>query len=117
MQQMPQIWMTYKELGGLLGCGSDEARRRVQDEGLDRKMSRDGQTRIKLSRPWVGLFIKRLKNDDPIDWTILDLPVHEAMVEDSPKSGTAQIAEFLPRQQLHEHDDHRVPRRCFNGRC
>ena len=98
---MPQIWMTYNELAQLLRCGLDEARRRVQHERLDCKKSRDGQTRVKLGLPWVGLFIERLKNSDPIDRAIHDLrAVHDVMLEQSPASGGVQIPATLSLQTV-----------------
>jgi hypothetical protein len=58
---MPQIWMTYEELAGMLDCTVMEARERVQLERLDRKISRDGKKRAKLSVAMTGIFIKRIK--------------------------------------------------------
>lgn len=46
---MPQIWLTYDEAGDLFGCDAATARERAIASGYDRKKSRDGQTRIKLS--------------------------------------------------------------------
>ena len=46
---MPQIWLTYDEAGDLFGCDAATARERAIVGGYDRKKSRDGQTRIKLS--------------------------------------------------------------------
>jgi hypothetical protein len=42
---MPQIWMTYGEIAGLLGCDEGVARTRAAIRSLDRKKSRDGLTR------------------------------------------------------------------------
>jgi len=71
---MPQIWMTYEELAGLLDCDAMEARRRVHLERLDRKISRDGQKRAKLNMTMMGIFIARLKMiDDAHDLAIEDL--------------------------------------------
>jgi hypothetical protein len=61
---MPQIWMTYEELAGMLDCTVMEARERIYLERLDRKISRDGKKRAKLSRAMVGIFIERLKTID-----------------------------------------------------
>ena len=61
---MPQIWMTYEELAGVLDCTVMEARERVHLERLDRKISRDGKKRAKLSLEMTGIFIKRLKTID-----------------------------------------------------
>jgi hypothetical protein len=58
---MPQIWMTYEELAGMLDCTVMEARERVQLECLDRKISRDGEKRAKLSVAMTGIFIERIK--------------------------------------------------------
>lgn len=71
---MPQIWMTYEEIAGLLDCSVEEAREQVQDQRLDRKKSRDGKTRAKLCLPWIGLFIAKLMAaDQPVDRAIRDL--------------------------------------------
>jgi hypothetical protein len=58
---MPQIWMTYEELAGMLDCTVMEARERVHLERLDRKISRDGKKRAKLSVAMTEIFIKRIK--------------------------------------------------------
>jgi hypothetical protein len=71
---VPQIWMTYEELAGLLDCNVMEARSRVHLEGLDRKISRDGQKRAKLNMAMMGIFIARVKmSDDAADRVIEDL--------------------------------------------
>ncbi|WP_375790911.1 hypothetical protein ACE102_35105 [Bradyrhizobium sp. vgs-9] len=46
---MPQIWMTYDELATLNGCSADEARMQAMHLSLDRRKSRDGNTRVKLN--------------------------------------------------------------------
>jgi hypothetical protein len=61
---MPQIWMTYEELAALLDCTVVDARKRVHLEHLDRKLSRDGKKRVKLSLAMIGLFIERIKTVD-----------------------------------------------------
>ena len=62
---MPQIWMTYDELAGLLGCGLDDVRDRVLRDGLDRRQSRDGKTRVKLDLELAGLFIEKIRSAPP----------------------------------------------------
>jgi hypothetical protein len=62
---MPQIWMTYEKLAGMMGCTVMEARERVQLECLDRKVSRDGEKRAKLSVAMTGIFIERIKTGMP----------------------------------------------------
>jgi hypothetical protein len=61
---MPQIWMTYEELAGMLDCTVMEAREIVHLERLDRKISRDGKKRAKLSIAMVAMFIERLKTGE-----------------------------------------------------
>jgi hypothetical protein len=46
---MPQVWLTYEELGNLLKCQSSEARRAVIEHEWPRRRSGDGVTRVKLS--------------------------------------------------------------------
>jgi hypothetical protein len=58
---MPQIWMTYEELAGMLDCTAMEARERVHLERLDRKISRDGNKRAKLNVAMTIIFIERIK--------------------------------------------------------
>ena len=54
---MPQIWLTYDELATWMNCGPAEARVAAMAIGLDRRKSRDGQTRAKLSRPLAEAFL------------------------------------------------------------
>jgi hypothetical protein len=61
---MPQIWMTYEELAGMFDCTVVEAREIVHLERLDRKISRDGKKRAKLSITMVAMFIERLKTGE-----------------------------------------------------
>ncbi|MFL9823955.1 hypothetical protein [Rhodoplanes sp. SY1] len=45
---MPQIWLTYEELGALLDCGASAAREFAAERPLDRRRCHDGRTRAKL---------------------------------------------------------------------
>jgi hypothetical protein len=80
---MPQIWMTYEELAGMLDCTVMEAREIVHLERLDRKISRDGKKRAKLSTTMVGMFIERLKTGEFVmNYAVDDLRrVHDLMRE------------------------------------
>jgi hypothetical protein len=62
---MPQIWMTYDEIAGLLGCSADAARAKAVYRSLDRKKSRDGLTRVKLDADWTAHFIAAVRETDP----------------------------------------------------
>jgi hypothetical protein len=63
---MPQIWMTYNEIADLVGCDAREAREHSIDQNLDRKKSRDGQTRVKLDLPLVTMFVAKIRAADSI---------------------------------------------------
>jgi hypothetical protein len=78
---MPQIWMTYEELAEMLDCTVMDVRERVQLECLDRKISRDGKKRAKLSMAMVGIFLERVKTIDSVaDLAVSDLrKVHGLM--------------------------------------
>jgi hypothetical protein len=80
---MPQIWMTYEELAGMLDCTVMEAREIVHLERLDRKISRDGKKRAKLSITMIGMFIERLKTGEFVmNYAVDDLRrVHDLMRE------------------------------------
>jgi hypothetical protein len=78
---MPQIWMTYEELAGMLDCSVMKAREIVHLERLDRKISRDGKKRAKLSLTMVGMFIERLRTGEfAMNYAVDDLRrVHDLM--------------------------------------
>jgi hypothetical protein len=61
---MPQIWMTYDELGALCDCSSEEARLRAIHLSLDRKKSRDGATRVKLDLALTAKFFASVREAD-----------------------------------------------------
>jgi len=60
---VPQIWMTYGELGALLDCDAATARDRAVVMLLDRRRSRDGNTRVKLSPKLSDLFLDRMARE------------------------------------------------------
>lgn len=67
---MPQIWMTYDEIGAMIGCSAYEARVRTIGKLLERRKSRDGNTRVKLDVTWTAVFIAKLRNVDPAIMTL-----------------------------------------------
>jgi hypothetical protein len=81
--------MTYEELAGMLACTVMEAREIVHLEGLDRKISRDGKKRAKLSTTMVGMFIERLKTVEFVmNYAVDDLRrVHNQMREPGHQKG------------------------------
>jgi hypothetical protein len=56
--------MTYNELSELIGGDAREARIYSIDKALDRKKSRDGETRVKLDLPLVTLFLAIVRGTD-----------------------------------------------------
>jgi hypothetical protein len=82
---MPQIWMTYDEIAGLLGCSADAARAKAVYRSLDRKKSRDGLTRVKLDSDWTAYFVAAIRETDPaLDQAIHGLQtIHGEMTRDA----------------------------------
>jgi hypothetical protein len=58
---MPQIWMTYDELATLSGCSASEARLQALHLSLDRRKSRDGNTRVKLNLALMARFFETIR--------------------------------------------------------
>ena len=58
---MPQIWMTYDELARLNGCSAAEARMQALHLSLDRRKSRDGNTRVKLDLALMARFFETIR--------------------------------------------------------
>jgi hypothetical protein len=46
---MPQVWVTYEELGEVLRSGPSAVQQAIIENDLPRRKSSDGRTRIKLS--------------------------------------------------------------------
>jgi len=61
---MPQIWMTYDELATLSGCTAAEARLQALQLSLDRRKSRDGNTRVKLNPALMNRFFETIRDTD-----------------------------------------------------
>lgn len=91
---VPQIWMTYEELAGMLDCTAAEARALAHIEHLDRKISRDGQKRAKLNAMLTTIFVRRLRDaDTSVDDAVDELQrVHRLLQEaDRPKVLSSQL--------------------------
>lgn len=61
---MPQIWMTYDELATLSGCSAAEARVQALHLSLDRRKSRDGNTRVKLNDALMARFFETIRQTE-----------------------------------------------------
>ena len=87
---MPQIWMTYGEIAGLLDCDEGQARTHAAIRSLDRKKSRDGLTRVKLDQHCMALFFAKIRGADAdLDRAILELrEVHSELVRSTPLRAT-----------------------------
>ena len=91
---MPQIWMTYEELAGMLDCTVAVAQERARVEQLDRKISRDGKKRAKLNASLVAVFIARIKTMDlAIDQAVEELRHVHGLLEqaDRPRRLTSWL--------------------------
>jgi hypothetical protein len=55
---VPQIWLTYDELADLMNCDPAGARGAAAAIRLDRRKSRDGQTRAKLTPSLAEAFLE-----------------------------------------------------------
>ncbi len=80
---MPQIWMTYGELAALIGCDAATARATAIAIPLDRRKSRDGNTRSKLNPALAEAYIEFLlqqRRDHELDVCVDHLrDIHEQM--------------------------------------
>jgi len=89
---MPQIWMTYGELGALCGCGAMEARDLAINLSLDRRKSRDGTTRVKLDLALSARFFASVRESD------FDLDCAIEALHNTHR----QMAELLAPAELHD---------------
>lgn len=83
---MPQIWMTYDELAALYGFTASEARLQALNLSLDRRKSRDGNTRVKLNAALVARFIETIRK------TEFDLDDAIAALRDTHRSMSGGLA-------------------------
>jgi hypothetical protein len=91
---MPQVWMTYQELGDLAGIESQEARDFAIAQGWRRRRSRDGLTRVKLPQDLVKAYLLSLIEPSQFDLAskmaaILrsTLPMNRDEARPQPKTG------------------------------
>lgn len=83
---MPQIWMTYDELATLSGCSAAEARVQAMHLSLDRRKSRDGNTRVKLNLALMARFFETIRE------TELDLDEAVAALRDAHRQMSGVIS-------------------------
>jgi hypothetical protein len=57
---VPQIWLTYDELAALMNCDPAAARTAAAAMRLDRRRSRDGFTRAKLTPSLTDAFLDKV---------------------------------------------------------
>jgi hypothetical protein len=57
---VPQIWLTYNELGDLIGSDAATARAAAHVIPLDRRKSHDGHTRVKLNARLAEMFLDQV---------------------------------------------------------
>jgi len=83
---MPQIWMTYDELATLSGGSAAEARVQAMHLSLDRRKSRDGNTRVKLNLALMARFFETIRE------TELDLDEAVAALRDAHRQMSGVIS-------------------------
>lgn len=55
--EMPQIWLTYDEMGRFLDTSAEQARLNAIEARLDRRQCSDGYSRIKLPADMVSGYL------------------------------------------------------------
>jgi len=72
---MPQIWLTYDELGSFFGLSPDAARGDAIERGWSRRRCSDGFTRVKMPAGTAHLYMMTYARDAQ-DGARSDHPVH-----------------------------------------
>lgn len=54
---MPQIWLTYSEMGRFLNTSAEEARDGAIEARLDRRQCSDGHSRVKLPADMIDGYL------------------------------------------------------------
>ncbi|MBR0694837.1 hypothetical protein [Bradyrhizobium lablabi] len=95
---MPQIWMTYAEIGDMLGCDPKTARAATIQRSLDRKKSRDGMTRAKLDSELTARFIAAIRSaDTALDQAVNSLHAMHQMMSRGGRSNVRHATVPNPR--------------------
>ncbi|MEH3146759.1 MAG: hypothetical protein PGN34_15740 [Methylobacterium frigidaeris] len=95
---MPQIWLTYEEMGEHFGCTSEAARAGAISEGLNRRRCSDGLTRVKL-RPEMQFAYMREQVVRHRAGSIQDLQSRAAAFERGPVPAAALPAPVFAAPQ------------------
>ena len=99
---MPQIWLTYDELAVLMKCDPIAARAVTAMLPLDRRRSRDGQARAKLSPSLAEAFMEsqaHLRVERVIDGCAGDLTAITTAWPPRPRQSARRRAVTLPRRR------------------
>ena len=57
---MPQVWLSYAELGAHLRCSPEKARENVGRSGWSRRRCSDGLTRVKLPPVVMSEYVREI---------------------------------------------------------
>lgn len=94
---MPQIWLTYDELGELMDCDAVAARTIAVALPLDRRRSHDGRSRAKLNAALTDIFIDRMLRGRGAAEQIVDATdAHVEQLRNVHKRMTSFSAKALP---------------------
>jgi hypothetical protein len=85
--------MTYDELATLSGCSAAEARMQAMHLSLDRRKSRDGNTRVKLNLALMARFIETIREAE------FDLDDAITALRDAHRQMSGVLATEQPAQQ------------------
>lgn len=95
---MPQIWLTYEELGAHFACSSVQAREGVIASGWSRRRCSDGATRVKLQPATATEYLAR-RVDDATRATLSALLARVGELEDALARSSPQRAPLLDYHQ------------------
>lgn len=89
---MPQVWLSYSELGEHFDLATEAAREMVHVRGWDRRRCHDGLTRVKLPPDVALSYMVEFLNQTAIS-AALDL-----RTQTRTREGTAQRVSLIPNR-------------------
>jgi hypothetical protein len=91
---MPQIWLTYEELGTFFGLSPDAARGDAIERGWSRRRCSDGETRVKMPSGTAHLYMMTYARDAQDG----DHPVH-SLQERLTEASSQIVRRRVPRER------------------
>jgi hypothetical protein len=94
---MPQIWLTYDELGTFFGLSAEAARGDAIERGWSRRRCSDGLTRVKMPPGTAHLYMMTYARDAQ-DGARADHPVH-TLQQRLTEASTDIVRRRVPRER------------------